>query len=100
MSRVEVLSGPERRRRWSTEQKQSIVGRLLRRALRSARLPGAWMWCPDRFIAGGAICGRDEVKFISPAGARRGGGESHRDDGPTQGKSLRCRAARPPCRSL
>ena len=25
MSRVEVLSGPERRRRWSTEQKQSIV---------------------------------------------------------------------------
>lgn len=25
MSRVEVLSGPERRRRWSAEQKQSIV---------------------------------------------------------------------------
>ena len=25
MSRVEVLSGPERRRRWSTEQKRSIV---------------------------------------------------------------------------
>lgn len=26
MSRVEVLSGPERRRRWSLEQKRSIVG--------------------------------------------------------------------------
>lgn len=26
MSRVEVLSGPERRRRWSAEQKRSIVG--------------------------------------------------------------------------
>jgi transposase len=25
MSRVEVLSGPERRRRWSVEQKWSIV---------------------------------------------------------------------------
>jgi transposase len=25
MSRIEVLSGPERRRRWSTEQKRSIV---------------------------------------------------------------------------
>jgi transposase len=25
MSRVEVLCGPERRRRWSPEQKQSIV---------------------------------------------------------------------------
>jgi transposase len=25
MSRVEVLSGPERRRRWSTDQKRSIV---------------------------------------------------------------------------
>jgi transposase len=25
MSRVEVLSGPERRRRWSAEQKRSIV---------------------------------------------------------------------------
>ena len=25
MSRVEVLSGPERRRRWSLEQKRSIV---------------------------------------------------------------------------
>jgi transposase len=25
MSRIEVLAGPERRRRWSTEQKQSIV---------------------------------------------------------------------------
>jgi transposase len=26
MSRVELLSGPERRRRWSLEQKRSIVG--------------------------------------------------------------------------
>jgi len=26
MSRVEVLSGPERRRRWGLEQKRSIVG--------------------------------------------------------------------------
>ena len=26
MSRIEVLSGPERRRRWSAEQKQTIVG--------------------------------------------------------------------------
>ena len=25
MSRIEVLSGPERRRRWSAEQKRSIV---------------------------------------------------------------------------
>jgi transposase len=25
MSRVELLSGPERRRRWSTEQKRSVV---------------------------------------------------------------------------
>jgi transposase len=25
MSRIEVLSGPERRRRWSAEQKQTIV---------------------------------------------------------------------------
>ena len=28
MSRVEVLSGPERRRRWSTEQKRSIVAAI------------------------------------------------------------------------
>jgi hypothetical protein len=29
MSRVEVLSGPERRRRWNLEQKRSIVGEAL-----------------------------------------------------------------------
>jgi transposase len=36
MSRVEVLSGPERRRRWSAEQKRSIVA--------------------EAFAAGGSVC--------------------------------------------
>ena len=57
MSRVEVLSGPERRRRWSTEQKRSIV--------EEAFAPGASVRAvarlrdvvPGRFIGGGAICG-------------------------------------------
>jgi transposase len=31
MSRVEVLSGPERRRRWSAEQKRSIVAEAIAR---------------------------------------------------------------------
>ena len=38
MSRVEVLSGPERRRRWSTEQKRSIVAEAFAPVREVARL--------------------------------------------------------------
>ncbi len=41
MSRVEVLSGPERRRRWSAEEKRSIVA--------------------EAFAPGVGLCGRPAV---------------------------------------
>jgi len=53
MSRVEVLSGPERRRRWSAEEKRSIVA--------EAFAPGASVYAVarrrDLFIAGGMSFG-------------------------------------------
>lgn len=42
MARVEVITGADRRRRWSDDQKQAIVARALRRE-RGAWCCGAWV---------------------------------------------------------
>ena len=57
MSRVEVLSGPERRRRWSAEQKRSIVAEAFAPGASVCEVARRGMWSPGRFIGGGTICG-------------------------------------------
>jgi hypothetical protein len=59
MTRFELLSGPERRRRWSEEQKWAVVAALrqrLRRARLLVRWRAGWMFAPGRSIAGVRSC--------------------------------------------
>jgi transposase len=55
MSRVEVLSGPERRRRWSAEQKRSIVAEAFAPGASVCEVARRWTSFPGKFIDGGAI---------------------------------------------
>ena len=61
MSRVEVLSGPERRRRWSAEQKRSIVA--------EAFAPGASVCAVARrvdVVPGQIYRWRNELRSAAP----------------------------------
>jgi transposase len=61
MSRVEVLSGPERRRRWSAEQKRSIVA--------AAFAPGASVCEVARrldVVPGQIYRWRNELRTVAP----------------------------------
>jgi transposase len=61
MSRVEVLSGPERRRRWSAEEKRSIVA--------EAFAPGASVYAVARqrdLVPGQIYRWRDELRSAAP----------------------------------
>ena len=61
MSRVEVLSGPERRRRWSAEEKRSIVA--------EAFAPGASVYAVARrrdVVPGQIYRWRNEVRSAAP----------------------------------
>ena len=61
MSRVEVLSGPERRRRWSAEEKRSIVA--------EAFAPGASVYAVARrrdIVPGQIYRWRNEVRSAVP----------------------------------
>jgi transposase len=75
MSRVEVLSGPERRRRWSEEQKRAIIAEAFAPgasvsevARRAEVVPGQiYRW---RWELRGAVPGFAEV-VVSPAPCER-----------------------------
>jgi len=75
MSRVEVMSGPERRRRWSEEQKRAIVAEAFAPgasvsevARRMDVVPGQiYRW---RHELGGAAVGFAEV-MVSPSSRER-----------------------------
>ena len=77
MSRVEVMSGPERRRRWSEDQKRSIVaeaftpGASVSEVARRMDIgPGQiYRW---RHELGGAAVGFAEV-MVSPSSRERSG---------------------------
>ena len=61
MSRVEVLSGPERRRRWSAEEKRSIVA--------EAFAPGASVYAVARqrdLVPGQIYRWRNELRSAAP----------------------------------
>ena len=61
MSRVEVLTGPERRRRWSSEEKRSIVG--------EAFAPGASVYAVARqrdLVPGQIYRWRNELRSAAP----------------------------------
>jgi transposase len=61
MSRVEVLSGPERRRRWSAEEKRSIVA--------EAFAPGASVYAVARrrdLVPGQIYRWRNELRSAMP----------------------------------
>jgi transposase len=80
MSRVEVMSGPERRRRWSEEQKRAIVaeafapGALVSEvARRMDVVPGQiYRW---RHELGGAAVGFAEV-MVSPSSRGMSGADA------------------------
>ncbi len=44
--RVEVLTGPGRRRRWSAEEKARIVGETLEPGVQVADVARRWQLCP------------------------------------------------------
>jgi len=77
MSRVEVMSGPDRRRRWSEEQKRAIVAEAFAPgasvsevARRMDVVPGQiYRW---RHELGGAAVGFAEV-MVSPSSRERSG---------------------------
>ena len=61
MSRIEVLSGPERRRRWSAEEKRSIVA--------EAFAPGASVYAVARqrdVVPGQIYRWRNELRSAAP----------------------------------
>ena len=79
MSRIEVLSGPERRRRWSAEQKRSIVAEafapgasVCEVARRRDVVPGQiYRWRHELRSRRGGICGSGGR---AGAGGENGGG--------------------------
>lgn len=80
MSRVEVMSGPDRRRRWSEERKRSIVAEAFAPgasvsevARRMDVVPGQiYRW---RHELGGAAVGFAEV-MVSPSSRERSGADT------------------------
>ena len=56
MSRIEVLSGPEQRRRWSAEEKRSIVAEACSSVCAVARRRDV---VPGQIIGGGMSFGAD-----------------------------------------
>lgn len=64
MSRVEVLSGPERRRRWSTEQKRSIVAEAFAPGASVSKSKGSWQCYP--YCDGGTYEGRPVREWMKP----------------------------------
>ena len=46
--RVEVLTGPERRRRWSAEEKAQIVAETLASGARVSEVARRWQICPQQ----------------------------------------------------
>ena len=64
MARFEVITGPERRRHWSAEQKRAIVARSLAPgAVVTEIARRADVWPRVKFIAGG---GRSGSAMVSP----------------------------------
>jgi transposase len=46
--RIEVLTGPGRRRRWSAEEKAQIVGETLEPGARVSEIARRWQICPQQ----------------------------------------------------
>ena len=59
--RIEVITGPARRRRWSTEQKLRISRRATSPARRCQKLHAAMAW-PPTFCSDGASCWQTEAR--------------------------------------
>src|SRR5271155_6062355 len=49
--RVEILTGPGRRRRWSAEEKARIVAETLAPGARVAEVARRWQLCPQQVFA-------------------------------------------------
>src|SRR5271170_4499600 len=64
--RVEILTGPGRRRRWSAEEKARIVSETLAPGARVAEVARRWQLCPQQVFGwrreacheGSAVCAR------------------------------------------
>jgi len=56
MARVEVITGPERRRRWSDEEKRAIVAASFAPGAVVRDVAVAPRWVPARSIAGARNC--------------------------------------------
>jgi hypothetical protein len=67
MARVEVIIGPEWRRRWSAEQKQAIVAESLASAAVVTEIAGGRIFVPARSIGGDR---RPESVAASPSANR------------------------------
>jgi transposase len=59
MARFEVITGPERRRRWSAEQKRAIVTESLAPGAVVTEIARGRRFAPARSIAGGRRSGSD-----------------------------------------
>ena len=70
MARVEVITGAERRRRWSAEQKRAIVAESLAPGAVVRRLPDGPIFIRGRSIAGVGRSGSVAASpvLIAPAG--------------------------------
>ena len=49
--RIEILTGPARRRRWSTEEKARIVAETLAPGARVSEVARRWQVCPQQVFA-------------------------------------------------
>lgn len=67
--RVELLTGPARRRRWSAQQKAQIVSETLEPDARVSEVARRWQVCPQQVFSWRRAMRLDEA--AEPAGARR-----------------------------
>jgi hypothetical protein len=59
--RIEVLTGPGRRRRWSTDDKARIVAETLVPGTRVPEVARRWQVCSQQYLAGVARCDTCQV---------------------------------------
>ena len=57
--RIEILIGPARRRRWSSDEKERIVAETLAPGARVSEVARRWQLCPQQVFAWRHAAGRD-----------------------------------------
>ena len=66
--RIEILTGPARRRRWSTEEKARIVAETLAPGARVSEVARRWQVCPQQVFAWRHAARRDVAAMpLEPA---------------------------------